>query len=115
DLKALSKVAQDLGVATQFSASQAAEAMTFLGMAGFDTKQIMSAIPQVLELAAAANMDLAMAADIASNIIDQFGIAAEDACRVTNVLAATASSANTNVEQLAEAMKYLGPTAKSLG
>lgn len=115
DLAQLSDTAKEMGKSTVFSASQAAEAMAFLGMAGFDTKEIIAAIPDVLSLAAAGNLELARAADIASNIMGQFGIAAQDTSRVTNVLAATAASANTNIDQLAEAMVYLGPTAASLG
>lgn len=115
DLEALGKRAKEMGRDTVFSASQAADAMGFLGMAGFETKEIIAAIPEVLNLAAAGNLDLARAADIASNIMGQFGIEADNTARVTNVLAATAASANTNVDQLAEAMQYLGPTANSLG
>lgn len=115
DLQKLSETAKEMGKSTVFSASQAADAMAFLGMAGFETQEIIAAIPEVLSLAAAGNLELARAADIASNIMGQFGIAAEDTSRVTNVLAATAASANTNIDQLAEAMVYLGPTAASLG
>lgn len=115
DLEALTNQAKQLGIETKYSASEAAEAMTFLGMAGFDTKETLAAIPEVLNLAAAGAIDLGRAADIASNIMGQFGIEAENTARVTNVLAATASSSNTNIEQLSEAMKYLGPTAKALG
>lgn len=115
DLQKLNDTAKEMGKTTVFSASQAADAMAFLGMAGFNTQEIIAAIPDVLSLAAAGNLELARAADIASNIMGQFGIAAEDTSRVTNVLAATAASANTNVEQLAQAMVYLGPTAASLG
>tara|TARA_R110001592_G_scaffold68626_1_gene210252 strand:+ start:7735 stop:10995 length:3261 start_codon:yes stop_codon:yes gene_type:complete len=115
ELESLSDIAKEMGKTTVFSASQAADAMAFLGMAGFETKEIIAALPDVLSLAAAGGLDLARAADIASNIMGQFSISAADTSRVTNVLAATASSANTNIDQLAEAMVYLGPTAASLG
>jgi TP901 family phage tail tape measure protein len=115
ELAGLGDVAKEMGKTTVFSATQAADAMAFLGMAGFDTKEIISALPEVLSLAAAGGLDLARAADIASNVMGQFSISAADTGRVTNVLAATAASANTNIDQLAEAMVYLGPTAASLG
>jgi TP901 family phage tail tape measure protein len=115
DFKKLEEKAKDLGATTQFTATQVGEAMGFLGMAGFSAQETLTAVGDVLNLAAAGSLELAQAADIASNIMGQFGIEAENTSRVTNVLAATASSANTNVEQLAEAMKYLGPTAKSMG
>jgi TP901 family phage tail tape measure protein len=115
EFKALNDTAIKLGGSTAFTAKQVADGMAYLGMAGFKTKEIIQAMPQVLNLAAAGNMDLAKAADIASNIMGQFGISAANTDRVVNVLAATAASSNTNIEQLAEAMKYLGPTSKALG
>lgn len=111
----LEKKARQLGASTRYSASEVADAMGFLAMAGFETGEILASTNKVLDLAAASNMDLAQAADIASNVMGQFSISAQDTDRVTNVLAATAASANTNVQQLAEAMNYLGPTANSLG
>lgn len=111
----LEQQALELGKTTFFSASEAAAGQGFLAQAGFETTQILEAMPDVLALAQAGNLDLARSADIASNIMGQFGIQAKDTSRVTNLLAATASSSNTNVEQLSEAMKYLGPTAESLG
>jgi TP901 family phage tail tape measure protein len=115
DFDGLRNQAQDLGRTTQFSASQAADAMYFLASAGFDTKQVMEAMPGVLQLAAAAQMDLATATDIASNILSAFGLEAEDLGRVNDVLVATFQATNTNVEQLGEAMKYAAPVAAGLG
>ena len=114
-MEAMEEQAKSLGKTTRFSATEAGNAQNFLAMAGFQTEEILSALPATLDLAAAANLDLATSADIASNIMGQFQIQAEDTARVTNVLAATASSSNTTVGQLAEGMKYLGPTAQSLG
>ena len=115
EFDALEKKARELGASTRYSASEVADAMGFLGMAGFETNEILSSTQTMLDLAAAGQLELAEAADIASNVMGQFGVSAENADRVTNVLAATAASANTNVSQLAEAMNYLGPTANSLG
>lgn len=114
-LEGLRKQAKELGATTQFSASQAADGMAFLAQAGFNTKQIMSAIPQVLNLAAASEMDLARSADIASNIMGAFNIKAEKMGRVSDVLATVTASSNVNMEQLAESMKNVAPQARAAG
>lgn len=107
--------AKQLGSETKFSASQAAEGMAFLGMAGFKTHEIMSAMPGMLNLAAAGSLDLGSAADIASNIMSGFGINATEAGHTADVLAKAASSSNTSVSQLGEAMKYASGTASTVG
>lgn len=114
ELDTLSKTARDLGAATQFSASQSAEAMTFLGMAGFKTNQIIEATPGMLSLAAAAGADLAQTADIASNILSGFNLQASEMGRVGDVLAKTFTSSNTNLAMLGETMKYVAPVAASV-
>jgi TP901 family phage tail tape measure protein len=111
----LEQVTRQLGATTMFSASQAAEGVKFLGMAGFETNQIIAALPATLDLAAAASLGMGQAADITSNIMSGFGLAAEDAGRAADVLAAIASSANTDVSGMGQAMKFVGPIAKSLG
>ncbi|MQB02300.1 MAG: phage tail tape measure protein, partial [Actinobacteria bacterium] len=93
----LEDLAKDLGRTTQFSASQAADAMYFLASAGFDTNEIMEALPGTLQLAAAAQMDLATAADLASNILSGFGLEATELGRVNDALVATFQNTNTNV------------------
>jgi len=115
DLAAMRDVAKDLGSTTEFTAAQAADGMRFLAMAGFDAKQSMAAIPDVLDLATASGMGLANAADIASNIMSAFSVEAENASQVTDALAAVSSRANTSVEQLGDAMKFVGPVAAALG
>lgn len=115
DFKKLEAQARELGATTQFSATEAASGMEFLAMAGFNTNQILDAMPGMLNLAAAGALDLGAAADISSNIMSGFGIEAEKAGHVSDVLAKAAASANTDVSQLGEAMKYLAPSAKSLG
>jgi TP901 family phage tail tape measure protein len=111
----LRNLAMELGRTTQFSASEAADAMYFLASAGFDTTQVMEAMPGVLNLAAAAQMDLATATDIASNILSAFGMEASDLGRVNDALVTTFQSTNTNVAQLGEAMKFAAPVANGLG
>lgn len=115
DFTNLRELAKKLGSETKFSASEAAEGMQFLAMAGFKTNDILKAMPGMLDLAAAGALELGSAADITSNIMSGFGIEAEKAGYISDVLAKAASSANTDVTQMGEAMKYLAPAAKTLG
>lgn len=115
DMVQLVKITRELGATTQFTSSQAAEGAKFLGMAGFTTNQILEALPATLDLAAAAALNMGQAADITSNIMSGFGLAANQAGRSADVLAAIASSANTDVTGMGSAMKYVGPIARSLG
>lgn len=115
DFQSLTKRARELGQATAFTASEVAEAMKFLGMAGFDTQEILASVASTLDLAAAANVDLGRAADIASNVLTGFQLSTEESQRVVDVLAATITSANTDLEQMGDAMKYLAPTAAAFG
>ncbi|QVQ51297.1 phage tail tape measure protein [Spiractinospora alimapuensis] len=115
DFDQLTEQARDLGATTQFSATEAANGMEFLGMAGWDTTEIMSGLPDVLNLAAAGGLELASAADIASNIMSGFGIEASEAARVADVLAEASASSNTSVEQLGDGLSYAAPIASGLG
>lgn len=114
-LKELERTARQLGESTLFSASEAASAMTFLGMAGFKTNEIIAATPGMLSLAQAAGSDLAQTADIASNILSGFSLKAEDMGRVGDVLAATFTSSNTTLQMLGDTLKYAAPVASSAG
>ncbi|MEQ8608715.1 MAG: phage tail tape measure protein [Rhodospirillales bacterium] len=115
DLQRLEAQARELGRTTQFSASQAADGMGFLAMAGFNTEKIIASMPGTLQLAAAANMDLAQAADIVTNIMSGYGFQASDLEKVNDVLVKSFTSANTDLSQLAIAMRMAGPVAKGLG
>lgn len=114
DFEALEKQAIDLGRSTVFSAKEAAEGMEFLARAGFDAEKIMGAMPGMLDLAAASAIDLGTAADITTNIMAGFSIEASEAGRVADVLAKATASANTDVQMMGEAMKFVGPVAASL-
>jgi TP901 family phage tail tape measure protein len=114
ELEALRDVAKDLGSTTEFSAAQAADGLRFLGMAGFNAAESMKAIPAVLDLATASAMGLAEAADISSNVLSGFGLAAGDAAQVADVLAAASSRSNTSVSQLGGAMSTVAPIAAAL-
>lgn len=111
----LTEEARRLGATTRFTATEAAAGMAFLGRAGFDTAEILGSMEANLDLAAAGMLDLARAADITSNIMSAFQISARESSRVADSLAFTAASANTNVEQMGEAMKFVGPVASALG
>lgn len=115
DFAALNQVAKDLGSSTSFSASQVAEGMKYLGMAGFETKEIIAGIPEVLNLARAGALELGVAADIASDVSSAFSLAAGDIGRVSDVIAKTATSANTTVEMMGETFKYVAPVAYAAG
>lgn len=115
EMKQIEAVTRRLGATTMFSASQAAEGVKFLGMAGFETNEIIAALPATLDLAAAASLGMGQAADIASNIMSGFNIEASRMTEVADVLASVAASANTDVTQMGDAMKYVGPIANSLG
>lgn len=114
-LEALEQQAKDLGATTQFSAGEAADAMTFLGMAGYDAQQILNAMPGTLDLAAAGNMELAQTADIVSNVLTGFGKDAEESGRLADIMAKTITTTNTDMMQLGDAMKYVAPVAQSAG
>lgn len=111
----LKNTAEELGATTQFSANQAAEALTFLARAGFDATESVEALPGVLQLAAAGNISLAESADIATNVLQAYGLQVEELGRVNDVLAFTANNSNTTIQELGEAFKAAGPIAKTLG
>lgn len=113
--KELTTQARELGRTTQYTSSQAAEAMRFLGMAGFKTNEILTATPAILNLAIAGNMDLGRTADIASNILTGFNMKAERTAEVADVLAQAARNTNVDVEMLGQTMKYVAPAASAVG
>lgn len=115
DMARLNETAQQLGALTQFSATQAAEAMSYLGMAGWKTDQIIAGMPGMLDLAAASGSDLATVADIVSDDLTAFGMSADQAGHMADVMAAASTNANTNVEMMGMTFKYAGAVAGALG
>lgn len=115
DMARLNETAQQLGASTQFSATQAAEAMSYLGMAGWKTDQIIAGMPGMLDLAAASGSDLATVADIVSDDLTAFGMSADQAGHMADVMAAASTNANTNVEMMGMTFKYAGAVAGALG
>lgn len=115
EMKDLTKEAERLGSTTSFSASQAAEGMQFLAMAGWKTTDIIAGMGGVLDMAAAGGVELGDAANIASNIMSGFGIEASKASNVADVLSKTFTSSNTTLNGLGETMKYVAPAASAAG
>ncbi|MCY8902965.1 phage tail tape measure protein [Bacillus spizizenii] len=111
----LREEAKRLGSTTRYSASEAAAGMEKLALAGWDTNQIMAATEPMLNLAAAAGMNLDRAADIVTDTMSAFGMEASQATHATDVFAAAMSKSNTDVDQLGEAMKYVSAAAKASG
>ena len=114
-MDALRDTAREMGATTKFSASEAADAMGYMALAGWDDAQVIAGIPGVLNLAAAANMDLAKASDIVTDTMTPFGMAASRAGEAADVFAYAQANSNTTVEGLGEAMKYAAPTADAFG
>lgn len=115
DFAALRQQAIDLGATTSFSASEAAQGMQKLAMAGFSAEQMLASMPGMLDLAKAGNTDLGETADIASNILSGFGLEAAEMGRLGDVMAATFTRANVDLGMLGETMKYTAPIARQVG
>lgn len=115
EMETLKKQTTDLGGATKFTAQEVAEAQAGLARAGFEVNEITGAMPGLLNLAAAGNLDLAEASGITSNILRGFSIDATESGRVADVLAKGAATANTDVAGLGQAMEVVAPVAQSLG
>lgn len=111
----LTAKARELGNTTQFTSAQAAQAMKFLGMAGFNTNQILAASPAILNLAIADNLELAQSAEIVASVLNGFGMKADQAAEAADVLAQAAIATNTDVKMLGETMKFVAPAAAAVG
>lgn len=115
EFEKLKDQAIQLGADTSFSASQAAEGMENLAAAGFTTNEIMEAMPGLLDMAAASGEDLANSSEIAASTLRGFGLEAEEAGHVADVLAENANRTNAAVSDTGEAMKYVAPLARAAG
>ena len=115
DLQALRDKAREMGSKTKFSASEAAEAMNYMAMAGWKTNDMLSGIDGIMNLAAASGEDLATTSDIVTDALTAFGLTAADSGHFADVLAVASSNANTNVSMLGESFKYCAPIAGALG
>ena len=115
DFDKLKAKAREMGSKTKFSASEAAEAMNYMAMAGWKTEDMLSGIEGVMNLAAASGEDLATTSDIVTDALTAFGLSAQDSGHFADILAAASSNANTNVSMMGETFKYCAPIAGALG
>lgn len=115
DLDALREKAREMGAKTKFSASEAAEAMNYMAMAGWKTGDMLDGIEGIMALAAASGEDLATTSDIVTDALTAFGLTAADSGHFADILAAASSNANTNVSMMGETFKYCAPIAGALG
>ena len=115
ELEQLEKTARELGSSTIFSASDVSDAFGYMALAGWDVQDMLGGIDGVLNLAAAANMDLAEASDIVTDYLTAFGLSAEDAGAFVDQMAYAMANSNTDVTQLGEAYKNVAATANSMG
>lgn len=115
DLERLRDKAREMGANTKFSASEAAEAMNYMAMAGWKTEDMLSGIEGIMNLAAASGEDLATTSDIVTDALTAFGLTAADSGHFADILAAASSNANTNVSMMGETFKYCAPIAGALG
>lgn len=115
ELKLLTEQAVQLGAETSFGATEVAQGMENLASAGFTTKEIMEAMPGMLDLAASSGADLATSSEIAASAIRGFGLEASTATHIADVYAEAAARTNAQTEDMGEAMKYIAPVANTMG
>ena len=115
ELEALRDKAREMGSKTKFSASEAAEAMNYMAMAGWKTSDMLAGIEGIMNLAAASGEDLATTSDIVTDALTAFGLTAADSGHFADILAAASSNANTNVSMMGETFKYVAPIAGAMG
>ncbi|MCI9419571.1 MAG: phage tail tape measure protein [Eubacterium sp.] len=115
DMAKLTAKAKEMGATTAFSASESAEAMKYMAMAGWKTADMTEGIAGIMNLAAASGEDLATTSDIVTDGLTAFGMAAKESGRFADVMAATSSNANTNVALMGETFKYCASTAGAMG
>ncbi len=113
-MEALGNLAKEMGSTTAFSASECAEALNYLALAGYDTQQMADTLPTVLNLAAAGSMSLSTASDMVTDAMCALGLETSDADAFVDQMAKTASTTNTSVSQLGEGILTIGATAKSM-
>lgn len=115
EMAKLTELAEHMGATTKFSATQSAEALSYMGMAGWKADQMIAGLPGIMNLAAASGEDLGLVSDIVTDSLSAFGLGAEDAGRYADILAAAATNSNTNVAMMGETFKYAAPLAGTLG
>ena len=115
DMEKLSAKAEEMGATTKFTATEAADALGYMAMAGWKTEDMLNGIDGVMNLAAASGAELAATSDIVTDSLTAFGKSAEDAARLSDIMAAAAANSNANVEMMGETFKYAAPLAGAMG
>ena len=115
EFKKLTEIARKMGETTEWSATESADALKFLGMAGFEATKAIAALPGVLDLATAGNIGLGRSADIATNALTAMGMDVGELTRINDVFIGTITRTNTDMEMMAESFKYAAPLAKAYG
>ena len=115
EMESLRAKAREMGAQTKFSASEAGDAMSYMAMAGWKADDMIDGIGGTMNLAAASGEDLATTSDILTDGLTAFGMSADEAGRMADIMAAASSNANTNVSMLGESFKYVAPVAGSMG
>lgn len=115
DMELLRAKAKEMGETTKFSASDSAEALNYMAMAGWKTDQMLNGLPGIMNLAAASGEELGTTSDIVTDALTAFGMQADESGRFADILASAASNANTNVAMMGESFKYVAPVAGAMG
>lgn len=115
DMELLTAKAREMGKTTKFSATEAAEAMSYMAMAGWKSEDMLGGIEGIMHLAAAAGEDLGTTSDIVTDALTAFGMQAKDSGHFADVLAKAAFNANTDVAKMGETFKYVAPIAGTAG
>lgn len=115
ELEALRNEALRMGSTTSFTSTEAAEALEYMGMAGWKSEQMLAALAPVMDLAAASGENLGTVSDIVTDAMTAFGMSADEAGHFADVLAAASTNANTNVGMMGESFKYVAPLAGTMG
>lgn len=115
ELDALKEKAKEMGAKTKFSATESAEAMEYMAMAGWKTSDMLDGIEGIMNLAAASGEELGTTSDIVTDALTAFGLKASDAAHFSDILAVASSNSNTNVSMMGETFKYAASIAGSLG
>lgn len=113
-MDSLNELAKTMGEKTAFSASECAEALNYLALAGYDAQDMTDTLPTVLNLAAAGGIDLASASDMVTDAMSALGMGVSEADTMVDQMSKTASTTNTSVAQLGEGILTIGATAKSI-
>ena len=115
DMKLLTEAAEKMGATTKFSATESAQALTYMSMAGWKTQDMLNGLPGIMNLAAASGEDLATTSDIVTDALTAFQMKASESAHFADILAAASSNANTNVGMLGESFKYCAPVCGAMG